>query len=360
MVLWKQRLLARMYRAPAGDDGDGGGAVDRGDDWVPTGDDAPESPDAKALRLEKEAATRKKDEEEAAAKGKADKSKAEGGEGGEDDPDGEGSDTDAGKDKDGKRKDTRIPLSRHKAMLEKERERREELERQIKSFQGAREVANTSKEISDLEEKIGKLDTDYAKAMADGETAKAAQIMREIRTLDRQVSDLNAQHKIAAAEARAVETTRYQIALERVEAAYPVLNEDHDDFDKEVYEEVVDLMGAYRAKGLTPTEALQKSVRMVFRGQEKTATQERATTVKPRVDETDVDKVKAERKKTAVEKALEAEGKSPGTATAKHGMNSNEAGAGRTAKDVIKMSQSEFAKLDEKELARLRGDEVEA
>lgn len=359
MVLWKQRLLARMYRAPAGDDGDGGGAVDRGDDWVPTGDDAPESPDAKALRLEKEAATRRKDEEEAAAKGK-EKAKGAADAGAEDDPDGEGKGEGDPKNDADKKKDTRIPLSRHKAMLEKERERREELERQIKSFQGAKEVANTSKEISDLEEKITKLDADYAKALADGETGKAAQINREIRALDRQVSDLNAQHKIAAAEARAVETTRYQIALERIEAAYPVLNEDDDAFDKEVYEEVVDLMGAYRAKGLTPTEALQKSVRMVFRGQEKTSSQEKATTVKPRVDEVDADKLKAERKKSAVEKALEAEGKSPGTATAKHGMNSNEAGAGRTAKDVIKMSQKEFAELDEKELARLRGDEVEA
>ena len=210
--------------------------------------------------------------------------------------------------------------------------------------------------IAELEAKIEEL-----RFVQDDSAVDISEEISRLAAKSQQLTkDLAYWRVLQAAEARAVETTRYQIALERVEAAYPALNEDHDDFDKEVYEEVVDLMGAYRTKGLTPTEALQKSVRMVFRGQEKTATQERATTVKPRVDEADVDKVKADRKKGAVDKALEAVDKSPGTATAKHGMNSNEAGAGRTAKDVIKMSQSEFAKLDEKELARLRGDEVEA
>lgn len=353
MWLMKMKALARLYRAP--EPGEDGAGADRGDDWTPTPDEAPESPDMKAARLEKEAEDRKKDE--AGAKGKEkpeDKAKGEGEDKPEDKPEGE-------EDKD-KKKDTRIPLKRHKEMLEREREKREDLERQLKQYQGSKELADTSKEIGDLENQIAAKETEYAKALADGETEKAAKLGVEIRKLDRQISDLNAQHKIAAAEARAVETTRYQIALERVEAAYPQLNEDHDDFDKEVYDEVVDLMGAYRARGLTPTDALQKSVRMVFRGVSKTSAQEKAATVTPRVDKDEVDpeKIKAERKKGAIDKALEAVEKSPGTATSKNGLNSNEAGGVRSAKDVIKMSQDDFAKLDEKELARLRGDEIEA
>lgn len=356
MPLWMLMQLTRKYRAPAGDDGDGGGAVDRGDDWTPTTDEAPESPDQKAQRLEREAETRRKDEE-AAAKAKA---KPEGSA----DADDKKNDVEDASDKENgsgdKKKDTRIPLKRHEALLAKERERREELERQIKGFQGSQQVANTNEELTKAETKIVDLEKQYAKALTDGDVTKAAALMADIRKTERRVSELNAAGKIAAAEARAIETTRYQVALERIEAQYPELNEDAEEYDEDTYKEVVDLMNAYRASGRTPTEALQKAVKVLLGA--RTSAQKAATTVKPRVDtdEVDPEKLKAERKKAAVDKALDAVDKSPATATTKAGLNSDSAGAQRTAKDVIKMSQADFAKIDEKELARLRGDEVDA
>lgn len=325
-------LRARRYLAPAGETD---ANADRGDDFIPTGDDTPadktgeKKPDAKTG--------------------------PPGGDG--EDPDKDLTDEEKAQAAAAKEKKGVIPRDRHEKVLAAERSKREALERQIAAFQGAKEVVKVNEEISSRETKLVDLDKAYTKAMTDGETEKAADLMRQIRTLDREISNLDAQGKIAAAEARAVETTRYNIALDRVEQTYPELNEDHDDFEQDTYDEVVDLMKAYRASGRTPTEALQKAVKMVLGA--KTAAEKAATTVTPRVNKEDVDPatLRAERKKGAVDKALDAAAKSPATATAKTGTNNDADGAALQAKDVVKMKYEKFIKLSDEDLAQARGDE---
>lgn len=359
----KRFLMRHLFCAPTEGDGGGdggGGAVDRGDDWTPTEDDdeaarATAKQDAivaKAQKLEKETK-----QTAAVAKGGLKALETDGDPDGDGDPD-ETDEEKAEREAAAKKTDKRIPLKRHEAILAKERERREALETQVKNFQGAQTVVKTNEEISSRETKIGELEAELAKAQTDGEHAKVAKLMGDIRKLDREIVQLDAQVKIAAAEARAVETARYSITLERIEAAYPELNEDHEEFDQEVYDDVVDLMNAYKKAGRTPSDALQRAVKMKFGAV--TAKQKAATTVTPKVDDEDLQKkTKADRAAAATDKTLKAL-KQPATATAKTGINSNDAGAARTARDVIKMSQKDFAALDEKELARLRGDEVEA
>lgn len=337
-------LRARRYLKPA-DEIDAN--ADRGDDFIPTDDDAPTPPPKKEAAKE------------------APKKEPEGG-----DPEG---DEDQDKDLTQEEKDAKaaakdapkkgvIPRDRHEKILEAERGKREALERQIASFQGAQVVVKTNEQITARETELSKLDAAYTKALADGETEKAATTMAQIRKLDREISALESESKIAAAEARAVESTRYSIALERVENTYPVLNEDHEDFNKETYDEVVDLMKAYRASGRTPTDALQKAVKVLLGAS--TASQKAATTVTPRVDAdkaagVDADKVRSDRKTGALDKALKAAKDSPATATAKAGANNDADGAQLTAKEAIKMKHDKFVKLSEDELSRLRGDTVE-
>lgn len=359
-----KKFFTRVFRAPAGDGGgDDGAAVDRGDDFVPTDDDdAADKAAAAEAALAAKVAKVAKDAKQVAAVAKAGLKALDGAADGEDDPEIDPDETEEEKAEReaaaAKKGAKRIPLSRHEAILAKERERREQLETQLKGFQGQQAVVKTNEEISKRETKIGELEAEMAKAQADGEHAKVAKLMRDIRTLDREVMALDSEAKIAAAEARAVESARYRVTLERIEEQYPILNEDSPDFDEEVYKEVVDLMKAYRAAGRTPADALQRAVKKELGAS--TYAQKQATTVKPRVDEEDLQaKTKAERTAAATDKTLKAL-KQPSTAVAKTGINSNDAGAARTAKDVIKMSQSDFAKLDEKELAKLRGDEVEA
>ena len=110
-------------------------------------------------------------------------------------------------------------------------------------------------------------------------------VMADIRRAEREVSEAKADMKIAAATATAIETTRYRMSLERVEAAFPALNPDHDDFDAELLGDVADLKITYESKGMTPTDALQKAVKKLVPTE--TAKQADATTVKPKVDAAD-------------------------------------------------------------------------
>lgn len=251
------------------------------------------------------------------------------------------------------KKDSRIPLSRHKEILEKEREQRASLERQLAQYQNGQQVANVNEEITALENNVLKLEKEYASLLTDGEIDKATAVMQQIRKAERDMAESKSDMKIHAAEIRATERARYNTALERVEAAFPTLNPDHDDYDEAAMAEVADLKSAYEMKGLTPTAALQKAVKMIV--EPRTTRQEVATSSNPRVGEKDI---AAERKKDAVEKTVKAVAKTP-PSLSRVGLDGDKLGGGaNSAEAVMKMSQKEFAQLSEEALARMRGDDL--
>ena len=251
------------------------------------------------------------------------------------------------------KKDSRIPLSRHKEILEKEREQRASLERQLAQYQNGQQVANVNEEITALENSVLKLEKEYASLLTDGEIDKATAVMQKIRKAERDMAESKSDMKIHAAEIRATERARYSTALERVEAAFPTLNPDHDDFDEAAMAEVADLKSAYEMKGLTPTAALQKAVKMIV--EPRTTRQEVATSSNPRVGEKDI---AAERKKDAVEKTIKAVTKTP-PSLSRVGLDGDKLGGGmNSAEAVMKMSQKEFAQLSDEALAKMRGDEL--
>ena len=314
------RLFSRLM-APAGDDGSDTGGTDRGDDFVSTED-------------EDEVATAP-----AAAAG------------GEDDEDADDADPTADPAAD-KKREQRIPLSRHKDMLEKERTRRADLERQLAQYQRGNDVAALNEDITAAENSILKMEQDYNELLSDGELKQASALMTKIRQTERSIVEAKSDMKIAAAESRATERARYNLVLERIEPAYPQLNEDHEDFDADLMEDVIDLKDAYQRKGLTPTAAMQKAVDKVVGTANKR--QEAVIDTTPRVTTKDV---AAERKKAAVSKTMDAVSRTP-PSTARVGLDSNKAGGALTASDVIKLSQDDFRQLPDSALAKMRGDEL--
>ena len=252
---------------------------------------------------------------------------------------------------DDKKKDSRIPLSRHKEILEKERAARTELEQKLAQYQQGGQIADVNAEITAAENSVIKLEKDYATLLTDGEIEKAAAVMNQIRNAERQMAEAKSDMKIHAAEIRATERARYNTALERVELAFPTLNPDHDDYDEEAMGEVADLKSAYEMKGLTPTAALQKAVKMIV--EPRTTKQTAATETKPNVSEKDI---AAERKADAVNKTVKAVTKTP-PSLSKVGLDSDKLGGGKIdAAAVMAMSQKEFAGLSEATLAEMRGD----
>lgn len=322
----------------------GEATVDRGDDYTPPNTDPkPDQDAADALAAQIEAEKAEKAAAEAAAKAAADAAK-----------DGEGdADADAEGDKPAKSKskDTRIPAARHKEILDRERERREAVEAELAKYKQGGQIAETNAEITEAENALLDLEKLYAKQLTDGEAEKAAETMAKIRKTERSINEKTAQMRESAAEARAVERVRYDVTVERLEAQYPELNIDHEDYDKAKTAEVMELASAYQLKGYTPSAALQKAVKYVM--PPVTAAQERAVTTEARVDPKAVE---AQRKAAAVEKTAEAVAKTP-PALSKAGADSDKAGGGAiSAKDVVKMSFKDFSSLDETTLARMRGD----
>jgi hypothetical protein len=177
--------------------------------------------------------------------------------------------------------------------------------------------------------------------------------MRDIRAAERSIIETQAEFRSQATMSIAIEQMRYDTALERVEAAYGTLNPDHDDYDEEKMQEVADFKSVFQGRGDTPTKALQKAVERVM-GKAETAAQEKATTVAPRVTEDDLAK---QRKADAVKTTADASRRTP-PATARIGQDSDKLGGGLNAKDVIGLSQDEFAKLSEESLSRMRGDSM--
>lgn len=273
---------------------------------------------------------------------------------------------DKGAEKDGDKptggkKDSRIPLARHEAVLAREREQRKALETKLAQFERGSQVADTNQAITKIEDNILSLEKQYTKLITDGEIDKATEVMTQIRRTERALSQQQNALEIQAAEVRAAERVRYDVALDRLEQAYPELNPDHDDHDAAQLAEVVELKTAYERNGRTPTDAMQRAVKLILGAEG--SRQASATSVKPKVDAEEVVEeakkdVAAERKKAAVAKGLDAQGKQPPD-TNRVGKDSDKLGASRTAADVMKMSQKDFASLSNDELAKLRGDFVE-
>ncbi len=117
------------------------------------------------------------------------------------------------------KKDTRIPLSRHEALLAKERERREAAERQVAQYQNSTQVAKTNEDLTKLEDTVLDMEGKYNKLMADGEVEKARELMTKIRQTERSIIKAQSDAQMAIAMAQAAESARYSIALERIEEA---------------------------------------------------------------------------------------------------------------------------------------------
>lgn len=280
----------------------------------------------------------------------------EAGEAGADD---ETQDEDDADKTDGKDKNARIPLARHKAILEKERAERAKLQEQLAQFQNGAVVADINADISKAEEKVTAMEEEYNKLLAEGEIAKATAKMTEIRRAERAIGEQKAAMSEAALESRLLERARWDKTVARLEAAYPQLDKDHDAYDEALVTRILKVQRGLAAQGDSPVAALQEAVELVIGAE--TSKQKSAVSVKPKVSTEDAD---AQKKKDTLAEQRAKEARARNVETAKNspasmetvGANSDNKGGVLDAKVVLGMSQKEFAKLSEADLARMRGD----
>lgn len=254
------------------------------------------------------------------------------------------------------RKDARIPLERHEAVLKKEREKSAALAAEVNQLKQRGLVSDNnsaaSADFAAIEAEVIKLEDEYATLLTDGEIKRATSVMAKIRQAERHMAEVKADLKVQAATVQIAETSRYNTVLTRIEGAYPELNPDHDSYSESTMLRVAKMSRMNQADGMTPSAALQDAVETIIGTT--TARQEAATSVMPRADKD----VAGERKKEAVSKTVKAVTATP-PSLSRVGLDSDRLGGGSdSAAAVMKMSQKEFAQLSDAALAKLRGDEL--
>ena len=338
-----RQLISRGYYAPAGDDGSdagGGGAVDRGDDFKSPLDDAGKP--APKDKLD--------DPDDKGEKDKGEKDKP--------DPDKEGEETDEEKAEREKaeaeaeaKKRIRIPKERFDQAQAKAREREQALRDEIVRLKGGQQAAATTKAVKEMRGEIEALQDKYEDLILDGKKDEARKVRRQVEEMRDELSEYQTNVKSDAARKSAIDEMTYNAQLAGMEAKYPVLNPEHDEFDEAKTDEVATLLGAFVKSGMSRGEALTKAVKYVVGN---------AAAPAAKGDDKDdaAKKVAQERAAEARKKAAEAAKKQP--ADGKDvGLDSDKAGGkGQGDIDVMKLDQKRFAKLDEDTKAKLRGDDI--
>ena len=245
-----------------------------------------------------------------------------------------------------KKRNIRIPKSRFDEAQAKARAREQALLEEIERLKGGQQASATQKAVSDMKSKIEELQDKYEDLILDGKKDEARKIRKQVDAMRENLVEYQTSVKSDAARKAAVDELSYNAQLAGLEAKYPALNPEHEDFDEDRTNEVATLVNAFMKYGTKRSEALAKAVKYVLGAP-------------PEQKVSDAGKVLAEqRAKTAREKAAEADKKQPPN-SAKVGLDSDKAGkGGEQGIDVMRLSQDKFSKLDEETKAKLRGDEL--
>lgn len=307
-------------------------AVDRGDDFTPTGTDAEQNADT---TIEEGAKAEGQTDVTSADEGKTDDAKAEG----KDDSDGDKPRDDKGRF---------IPKERFDEAVKKERSEKEQLQARLKEFEEKEAQRNVAADFAEAQKQIREMIKQHTSLLADGELDKASDLMEKILEMQSEIADRKAEAKALAAKDRAKEEVRYDATVARLEADYPQINPDAEEFDKAAVRRVQAYMtGLMQTERMSPSQALKEAVETILGPVKKADTAADKKT----------EDLSLRRKEEAVRKAMDAKSKQPAS-TKDVGLDHDKQGGPMDASAVMKMSWEEFVKLPESKLAELRGDFV--
>lgn len=253
-----------------------------------------------------------------------------------------------------KGKEASIPKSRFDEAVGKERAAREAAEERLAALQ-AQITQNTQRvdqanEITDLEAKGAELTRQHGKLLIDGEEEKAAEVMNEIRKIDRQIVKLESSAEAGKQTAAVLEVDRYNLAVAQLEAQHPVLNPDSEMFDKYVASQVLSEQRELMAEfGLSSSKALIKAAGNVMQWYENLGKKPEPEAKEPGL------KAGKDRKAESVEKNIDASKRQPAS-TKDAGIDSDKVGATSSLPDISQMTQEELDALPKATVARMRGD----
>lgn len=205
------------------------------------------------------------------------------------------------------------------------------------------ELAVLKKEIDDLQNK-------YEDHIIDGRKAEAQALRQQLDAKREALMDKSIAQRTNAMHEQTIAQLTYDAELAKMEAKYPQMNPDSENYDPELEKEMGELMGVYIKAGSSAVEALHKAIKYVM---------PKPAPAAPAAPKTSGAAVAEARAAAAKAKAAGAIKKQPPDIST-IGKDSDKAGAAGSGKiDVMRMSQKDFAALDEAVLRKNRGDELE-
>lgn len=246
------------------------------------------------------------------------------------------------------KKRIRIPKARFDEAQAKARAREQALVEEIERLKGGQKASATQQAVADMRSEIEILQDKYEDLILDGKKDDARAVRKQLEGMRETLSDYQTSVKTDAARRGAIEELTYNAQLANLEVKYSVLNPDHASFDEDKVDEVATLLKAFVASGMKRADALAKAAKYVLgdptpdKGGDEAAAQ-----------------AAQKRAEDARKKAADANRKQPPSSSGV-GKDSDKAGSLNAGGiDLMRISQAEFAKLDEKTLSKMRGDEVE-
>jgi hypothetical protein len=240
-----------------------------------------------------------------------------------------------------------IPKDRFDEAVRKERGEKEEFARRLKEYEDREAQRETSADYAKAQKAIRGMIEQHTSLLADGELEKASDLMEQILGMQAEMAEHKAEAKASAAKNQAKEEVRYEALVAKLEADYPQINPDAEEFDKATVRKMTAMMsGLMQTERMSASQALKEAVEIILGPIQKNSAG------KERVAESGL-----RRKEEAVKKALEAKNKQPASTNAM-GVDHDKTGGPLDSSAVMKMSYDEFVKLPESKLSELRGDFV--
>ena len=220
-----------------------------------------------------------------------------------------------------------------------------------KNKQMQKQIAEHDKQQADQQAQAPKYDFDvkeqeYQQLVLDGETKKATALRGEIRAAEREHLMFEVQQQTGQTVQRDREAQELSTKAQEIEETFPILNENSEQFNRELAEEVRDLRDAFMVQGFTAADSLAKATEYTLAAKQPELLQPAEDNAK------NVTKLAAvSRQKTGVKKKMEASKSQP---PALKGESTSQ--RGDKAPDINVLSDEEFSALPEETLRRMRGD----
>jgi molybdopterin converting factor small subunit len=249
--------------------------------------------------------------------------------------------------------DKRIPQSRFKEAVNKERERAAAAEAELKKYREREAQREQAANFEESEKKVKEMLKQHSSLLADGDLDKAADVMEQVLQLRDDMNQARMDQKAASARDSATIAIRYDTTVERLEREYPEINPEAEEFNEDLVRQVqLTVAGIMNSEGKDPATALQEATDMVLKPLK--AAKKESLREQPSQEAVEAG---LRRKQAQIDKNVAAAASQP-PETKDVGKDHDATGGSLDARAVANMSWEEFINVPDEELAKMRGDYI--